>query len=82
MDEKAPYRIHPNKLACKGNVYDRLKIRFDVTDMIATVKNIGIQSITKTHIVESLKVIHFKNIFSYFSSIMTDDFDDSSYVHV
>jgi len=55
VDEKPPYRIHPNKLACKGNVFDRLKIRFDPTDMIAIVKNIGIQSITKTHIVESLK---------------------------
>ena len=56
VDEKSPYRIHPNKLASKGNVYDRLKMRFDQNTMIATVKNVGIQSITKTQIMESLKV--------------------------
>jgi len=55
VDEKSPYRIHPNKLASKGNVYDRVKIRFDQDNMIATLKNIGIQSITKTQIMESLK---------------------------
>lgn len=55
VDEKPPYRVHPNKLACKGNVYDRLKLRFDQSDMVTTIKNIGIQSITKTHIMESLK---------------------------
>jgi len=55
IDEKPPYRVHPNKLACKGNVYDRLKLRFDQSDMVTTIKNIGIQSITKTHIMESLK---------------------------